>query len=295
MKYLIHLIRDCSKHAEHSEALEEAFGKLRQRIHQAEFYDFLSGNLIKKSKLLESEGLPMIFESEGNPDYPWDIRADSLDLYRRWIVGRIDPHLLVGIETKQKSSGGGKSFKSRNLQQGWPFRVSCNYVGEGDLCNGRWWPLQICALRDGAHGEIEAGIHGQTGKGAFSVVLSSGGYADVDDGETVKYCGTVGSLGQMSEGTKHMVKGYELGNPVRVLRSSSLHASNQYRPEKGLRYDGLYEITNFEVLDVEKAIHRFWLIRKAGQDPIRYGGVEKRPTSQELAEYAKIRSLASSS
>lgn len=35
----------------------------------------------------------------------------------------------------------------------------------------------------GAHGALEAGIHGQTDDGAYSIVLSSGGYADKDRGE----------------------------------------------------------------------------------------------------------------
>ena len=41
-------------------------------------------------------------------------------------------------------------------------------------------------MRDGAHGEIEAGIHGQPGKGAYSIVLSGSGYSDIDEGNTLK-------------------------------------------------------------------------------------------------------------
>ena len=66
---------------------------------------------------------------------------------------------------------------------------------------------------------------------------------------------------------------------------------NLYRPAKGLRYDGLYKITDFTVLDEDTAMHQFTLTREAGQHPIRYRGVEQRPTNEELAEYTKIRKL----
>ena len=88
-----------------------------------------------------------------------------------------------------------------------------------------------------------------------------------------------------------MREALELGNPVRVLRSSGLPATNPYRPAKGLRYDGLYDIVEYEVLDEATAMHRFSLMRRDGQDPIRYKGVERRPTDEELAEHTKIRTL----
>lgn len=159
LKYLKSLIRNCEgRNGEedtskdgHSE-LQATFLKLRRRLHQMEFYDFLSGVLVKKSKLLEDEGLPSIFNRRNGVQYPWDIRADSLSLYQRWLAGVIDPHLLRGIETKSYKAANGKETKSRCLQKDYENRVFCNYIGAGGLQNGQWWPLQICAMRDGAHG-----------------------------------------------------------------------------------------------------------------------------------------------
>lgn len=254
-----------------------------------EFYDFLTGVLIRKSRILEDEGLPSIFDGRSGV-FPWDICADSQMLYQKWAVGHIDPHLLRGIEDKRVTKSDGKVIRSRRFASGYE-KISPNYVGAGHLVNGMWWPFQFCALRDGAHGETEAGIHGQIGSGAYSIVVSNGGYANVDEGNRLKYCGTSGSLGQPSQGTKLMKEAFFLRNAIRVLRSASLPAANPFRPAKGLRYDGLYEITGYEILDEEVAMHRFSLKRRDEQEPIRYQGVESRPTSEELVEYAKIRKL----
>lgn len=37
------------------------------------------------------------------------------------------------------------------------------------------WPNRLCAIRDGAHGEQEAGIYGRKDQGAFAVVVAAGG------------------------------------------------------------------------------------------------------------------------
>ena len=148
------LIRSCEAEAKKDGQgeLQVILPNLRQRLHHMEFYDFLSGVLVKKSKLLEDGGLPSIFSGNDGVQYPWDIRADSLQLYQKWLAGVIDPHLLRGIETKTNRTANGKETKSRSLQKDYKDRVSCNYVGAGRLQNGRWWPFQICAMRDGAHG-----------------------------------------------------------------------------------------------------------------------------------------------
>lgn len=70
--------------------------------------------------------------------------------------------------------------------------------------------------------------------------------------------------------TKHMLKSFDLGNKIRVIRSGKRHArdevleahastpkkvkakkdqSDLYRPAIGLRYDGLYTITEKECVD----------------------------------------------
>ena len=292
VKYITTLIKRCQDLPPTSNP-DRLYSDLRQRLHQMEFFDFISGVILKKSKVLDDvHGLPAIFDESlsKNVHYPWDIRADSESLYLRWMQGITDPHLLRGIETVRKTTGGTKRTKHR-LDSTYKDRKSCEHVGAGDLQNGQWWPLQIAAMRDGAHGEIEAGIHGKPEKGAFSVVLSGGGYADVDEGTAIRYCGTSGAAGKPTLGTNYLKVACGLGNPVRVLRSAALPARNPYRPSRGLRYDGLYDVVSFEVLDEATAMHRFLLQRREGQDPIRYTGVEARPTNEEVAEYTKIRGL----
>jgi hypothetical protein len=54
----------------------------------------------------------------------------------------------------------------------------------------------MCALRDGAHGEMIAGISGKKEEGAQSCIMSGGEngdgekYPDMDYGDRVLYCGT---------------------------------------------------------------------------------------------------------
>ncbi|MCJ1384740.1 hypothetical protein MMC17_007858 [Xylographa soralifera] len=310
LKNLHRLIRECLNTHENGVQLDVALAKFRKRLHQAEFWDFLSGVLIKKSRLLEDGGLSVVFLEERST-FPWDIISDSWSLHQRWFSGQLDPHLLVGIESKNKTTSSGKSVKSRNLEGGYPGGRSVNCAGENELVNGQWWlvlrsfvlttdrlifaddrPLQICALRDGAHGEMEAGIHGQAGKGAYSIVMSSGGYSDVDNGEHITYCGTASANTTPTAGTILLKESKSLHSPVRVLRSYALPASNQYRPAKGLRYDGLYDVVGYNILDEETAMHAFRMTRREGQDPIRYQGAVRRPTDEQLVEYAKIRQLS---
>lgn len=292
VQYIITLIKDCQKEAARSGNLDLLFAKIRQRLHQMEFYPFLSGVIMKKSKVLEEDvGLPQIFDDAKGVHYPWDVKDDANMLWSRWMRGSLDPHLLRGIDSVRKVRAAGKSAISHKLKPDYPDRVSCNAPGGNGLQNGQWWPMQICAMRDGAHGEIEAGIHGQPTKGAFSVVLSSGGYDDLDEGDRILYCGTSGSEGKPTAGTNHLKETYKLRAPLRVIRSSGLPQSNKYRPTKGLRYDGLYDVVGYEIIDSDTAMHRFELKRRGGQHPIRYEGVEIRPTNEELLEYSKIRHL----
>lgn len=119
--------------------------------------------------------------------------------------------------------------------------------------------------------------------------MSGRGYADEDGGEVIKYCGTAGKNGQDSTGTRLLKLNMEKQTALRVLRSSGLPSSNPFRPIKGLRYDGLYLVESIESLDPQTAMHRFLLRRRAGQDPIRSQGPEKRPTDQQLAHFAEFR------
>lgn len=291
LKYVVTLIRlikeALASGCDHSTLLN----KLRERLHEIEFNSNLCYQLVKDSKLLEPQGLPQIFGESLMVVYPHDVVDDSLVLYQKWSKELFDSHLLHGIELQNHVQPNGKTTKSYNLLKNYPFKVSALYVGAGDLINGQWWPLQICLIRDGVHGEIEAGICGVPGKGAFSIVVSSGGYDNIDEGDTIKYCGTSGSLGKETGNTNLMRESLRLRNPVRVIRSSASHGKKKsvYQPVKGMRYDGLYEVVEDELLDQQTAMHRFTLRRLAGQSPVRYIGVEARPTPEEQYQYTSIR------
>lgn len=293
LRFIFTLLKNAQNAGADSPEFAGIVSQIRTQVYRIGLYEFVSKVLIKKSKLLEPGGLSAIFSKDesSSAKFPWDVRADAQELYQKWTTGAIDPHLLRGIELKQGKSKKNTTVSSYNLEKDYVDKISCNYIGQGTLANGQWFPLQICAMRDGAHGEIEGGIHGQPGKGAYSAVMSGGGYSDIDNGDKVEYCGTSSADTTPTAYTKHMLKSYELQQPLRVLRSAKLDANNKYRPAKGLRYDGLYKIDGFEILDVGTAMHRFNLSRVEGQDPIRYEGVEKRPSEEELGAYAKIREL----
>lgn len=263
-----------------------------------EFYGFLSDPdaeaLIQQSKVLDDDaGLPAVcFRSAlTGVHYPIDIRLDCRALFFRWTNGNYNPHLLRGITSTTSKTQDDKSTRHHKVDPNYPFKIGCSYFGPGELEIGQWWPMQLCAMRDGAHGETEAGIHGKTDQGAFSIVVSGGGYSNIDNGDTLEYCGTSGSKSYPTTNTNHMLKSFRDGNQIRVLRSSSLRADNPYRPAKGLRYDGLYIIDSFVILDEDTAMHRFKMTRIRGQTPIRCQGVGARPNEEELSQFAKIKEL----
>jgi hypothetical protein len=156
--------------------------ELRKKLHEMEFYEFLSGVVVRKSRVLEPEGLCQIIDGPERDHFDFDIRADAEVLYRRWMLGDLDSSLLRGVTTTKGVLQNGTKRTSHKLEKDWA-RKSANVIGANGIVNGQWWPLRLCALRDGVHGEHEAGIHGTPGKGAYSVVIADGGYADNDNGE----------------------------------------------------------------------------------------------------------------
>ncbi|KAL6718268.1 hypothetical protein ACLMJK_004356 [Lecanora helva] len=168
---------------------------------------------------------------------------------------------------------------------------SSKNFGHNGLRIGQWWPLRISALKDGAHGAMQAGIAGNQDDGAFSIVIS-GGYEgmDEDNGDTVYYSGSNShdnkeAEAQISVSTQSMLTSYERNRSIRVLRSAKGNAT--FAPKAGFRYDGLYNITNVDRRAVNQkggAYVRFKLERKAGQEPI----PRNAPTEDELAAYYKI-------
>ncbi len=166
--------------------LEKHLTDLAKKIHEMEFYPCLSETpavLVKKSKLLHSGGLFDIVKGPDAHVFPWYLRADVEALYTRWMIGDFDPSLFRGIRSVKGVIEGGKKRLNHSLEKTWQHKKAANVIGDNGLVNGQWFASRACAVRDGAHGEIEAGIYGETNKGAYSVVVAQGGYADKDHGE----------------------------------------------------------------------------------------------------------------
>lgn len=70
--------------------------------------------------------------------------------------------------------------RSLSIDPNYKDRRSAKVLGHNGLEVGAWSAYRLCALRDGAHGESQAGISGNIEDGAWSIVLS-GVYEGVDE------------------------------------------------------------------------------------------------------------------
>ena len=68
-----------------------------------------------------------------------------------------------------------------------------------------------------------------------------------------------------------------------MIRAASA-ADSKYSPERGLRYDGMYDVVRAYTTAAGAHEPMFSLRRRPGQDPIRWEGPEKRPTREELEQ-----------
>lgn len=171
---------------------------------------------------------------------------------------------------------------------------TANVFGHNNLEVGEWWPLQICALRDGAHGMRIGGICGSPTQGAYSIIVS-GMYADLDAdyGDKLYYSGsqshdnTKAAVPIISNATKALIRSQQTGNSVRVLRTAGSDA--KYCPSVGLRYDGLYVVVSQDLKTNKRggAYMRFRLERMSEQKDID----RSRPTAQEKRDYSRVRSF----
>lgn len=161
LKHLYTLLTYAINDAKAGRSMTSAFNHISLKLQEMEFYPSLSPILVMKSRLLDENGFRAIFENRVQGfQFPYYLRADAEILSHKWTRGQIDPHLYRGLTTKSGKGQKDQDFTAHVLDKTFEEKVSCNYVGAGDLVNGQWWPLQICALRDGAHGAHEAGIHG---------------------------------------------------------------------------------------------------------------------------------------
>ncbi|MEU7886369.1 YDG/SRA domain-containing protein [Microbispora bryophytorum] len=106
----------------------------------------------------------------------------------------------------------------------------------------------------GVHRELRAGICGTARRGGAESIVVSGGYKDDEDyGDVILYTGHGGrdlNTGVQVEdqkitdrGNAALVKSMTTGMPVRVIRGAG--GSEEFSPEAGYSYDGLYIVTNY--------------------------------------------------
>ncbi len=171
-------------------------------------------------------------------------------------------------------------------------RGTPNNFGANGLTVGDWWPLQRCALRDGAHGSSQAGISGSQDHGAYSIVVS-GLYSelDSDQGATLWYSASNSHENEnpddapVSDGARALRRSLATQRPVRVLRTSGATAS--LAPAVGIRYDGLYRVLRerFNINARGGRYIRFLLDRLPNQPAINQ---PRRPTVAETREFNRI-------
>ncbi|KAK4622457.1 E3 ubiquitin-protein ligase ORTHRUS 1 [Fulvia fulva] len=171
--------------------------------------------------------------------------------------------------------------------------------GHNDITVRRWFPKQLCAVFHGAHGQHQAGIHGDPNKGAYLVVVS-GQYDDLDQdrGDVLFYSGS-GSHANTNprqtptptNGTKALHASLASEQPVRVLRSHS--GQSRYAPSKGLRYDGLYRVTAVRnPTNIHGGLYEQFKLERISQEEddlqIPLERCKARPNGQDLSDYDRI-------
>ncbi|KAF2656140.1 hypothetical protein K491DRAFT_692341 [Lophiostoma macrostomum CBS 122681] len=268
--------------------LETLFEQLRDDVHKAEFAA-VNKFVLRRCHMMNN-GLDCIVNSKNNVNYPWDLKADAFQLYTRWSAEIFEVKLLRGLEFQKGEKG--KKRNTDRIDPTWRREHGkfANFYGHGELVQGQWWPTQLTTVRDGAHGSPQAGIFGEKGKGAYSIIISAGtGYGDVDNGDEVLYSGTTSDTETPTDCTQRLIESCdEVKEPVRVIRSWNMSMKHPYRPLRGFRYDGLYDVVSYNVVDPALAKYRFRLVRCAGQPPIRNeDNAARRPTRYEIEEYDK--------
>ena len=287
-------------------ALAKEGKEIVERLHALIFLP-VDGKLLRQTRVLDNkDGLPQLFDPAftNGIDWPFYLKADAEELYNKWYTGEFETDLYRGIvrglpTKKGKGKGKDASVADRLAEGHQRFRLmDPKQHGNGLLQNGTWFPSQLAILRDGGHGASQGGITGTPTSGAYSVIMAGGvdpsgqPYPNEDRGSEVLYCGTDNTkpLNQPSPDTASLLTNHRTKQPVRLFRSHNL--DSPFAPELGFRYDGLYDVASYEDMDPpenKRRRHRFRLVRRAGQDPIRSEGAAKRPTKQEIDEYEKDR------
>ncbi|KAF2668600.1 hypothetical protein BT63DRAFT_280952 [Microthyrium microscopicum] len=243
-----------------------------------------------------SSGLPDIADDS---IIAWDIRSDATELFRRWARETADEELsgqLMWGCRRGEINQNETTASSKQTSNNWKLAPAYNnrrYAewGHNGVCNGQWVPYKTATLRDGSHGMMQAGISGKTKEGAWSItVAGKSEYDDRDEGDDLWYTGTKGNPLAHSKDTELLITAKTKNKEVRVIRAGRETGTESiYSPPFGFRYDGLYRVVDYKMVDPSISHYQFHLRRIPGQDPIRYQGVERRPTDQELMHMDRLK------
>jgi hypothetical protein len=174
---------------------------------------------------------------------------------------------------------------SMKLQEGYSGKRSANVFGHNGLSVGDWWPYQLCALRDGAHGSRQGGIAGKIAEGAYSIVISADSeYNDSDEGYTLTYSGTRGdAAAQRTDSTQKLVTSKNTQRPVRLIRKGCANIKKKWYPACGFRYDGLYLVQHAVFTG---SVYNFTLERVQAQKPLE--GLKRIPDRTHKLAWAEL-------
>ena len=219
---------------------------------------------------------------------------DLTYLMRKWGRSNLDNDPTRGLIRKQRQNGSTFWIADKNWEH---FQPADNF-GDNGLVTGQRWFCRADLRRDGGHGPIEAGISGTMKGGAYSIIMGRHDdvkreyYSDRDyaenNGEVIRYNGTAkrvrdrdfdddeeldieeeGDDKKYSVHTRMLLESIKTGKPVRVIRSEKLPHINELRPAQGYRFDGMYVVEGYEVIEEERGILGFILRRVSGQPPVR--------------------------
>lgn len=233
------------------------------------------------------------FEAEG-----WDATPKPRALV---FTGELPPedHDIWGVDgimhgaamTKERGKRLDYRFDPRYSDE----RCDGEVYGHNGLRVGEWFPKLIVANFRGAHSQLQRGICGDEDTGAYSILVSnlySG--LDMDEGDVLYYSaeGAKGKNAREKFDTKanqSMAASQRSGNPVRVLRSAKGARNRHFAPSCGIRYDGLYDVTEMRVLVNEKgsSYQRFKLERRGGQPTLE--SIRHIPTVEQRQDFERIK------
>lgn len=190
-----------------------------------------------------------------------------------------------------------KNRKDYVLDSRYPKR-DFKVFGHNNLEVGQWFPMQIVALFNGAHGSKIGGISGNSETGAYSVVTSGGPYEelDQDQGDILYYSGSrshdntdPNQPSPSSNATLALKASLRMHKPVRVLRAAGLggkRSGSSWRPTVGIRYDGLYHVAAMQLkTNTNGGLYEQFKLQRLPDQPALDN--KARPTATEVRDYYK--------